>query len=98
MRLQAQKEREEREASALQEHNVIEQELRRSQLKIQEERLALESERNEAKVFKLKQYGDAIRNSMSKMGESSPLEFLPFIKNFESLLSELSVPDDLYVG
>jgi len=31
------------------------------------------------------------------MGENSPLEFLPFINNFERLLSDLSVPDDLYV-
>jgi len=34
---------------------------------------------------------------MSKMGENSPLEFLPFINNFARLLSELSVSDDIYV-
>ena len=89
-KLEAQKVRDEREVD-------IQDEFRRDQLKIQKERLDLERTRNEAKVFKLKQYGDAIRNSMSKMGENSPLEFLPFIKNFERLLKELSVPSELYV-
>ena len=34
---------------------------------------------------------------MSKMGENSPLEFLPFIKNLERLANESPVPKEVYV-
>ena len=78
---QADKEEKER-----QDRYVIEDRFKRDQIKLQQDQLDFERSRNEARVFKLKQYGDAIRNSMSKMGENSPLDFLPFIKNFERLL------------
>ena len=71
---------------------------KRDQIKIQQDQLALDHRRYEAKVFKLKQYGDAIRNSMSKMGENSPLEFIPFITNFERLSNEIGVPKELQVS
>ena len=47
---------------------------------------------------KVKRYGDAIRNSMYKLSDSSPLEFIPFIGNFEHLCSELRVPPELRVN
>ena len=73
-------------------------EFRRNQLRLQEEQLRLEQCKTESKGFKLKQYGDAIRNSVSKLTENSPLDFLPFIANFERLFNELSVPADLRVS
>ena len=74
-----------------------EDDVRRSQIKLKQEQIDLERACNEARVFKVKQYGDAMRNSMSKMKENSPIEFLPFIKNFERLVKELVVPKELYV-
>jgi len=70
---------------------------RKWRLSIQQSQLLLDKSKTESKVFKLKQYGDAIRNSVTKMTEHSPLDFLPFIAKFENLLTELSVPGILWV-
>jgi hypothetical protein len=76
----------------------IEDRFRADQLKLQREQLEWDKQRNATRVFQLKQYGDAIRNSVSKMDENSPLDFLPFIANFERVFTELSVPDGLRVA
>lgn len=54
-----------------------EAEYRKAQLKLQEEREKTERERSGSVVMKLKHFGDALRNSMVKMG-SDPIDLLPF--------------------
>lgn len=76
---------------------TVEDQFKEEQIRVQRDQLAMDLRRQEAKVFKLKQYGDALRNSMSKLGDNSPLEFIPFINNFERLLKELTVPNELRV-
>jgi len=71
---------------------------RLNSLRLQTEKLEFERKKDEALVFKLKQYGDAIRNSVSKMSDNSPIDFLPFIANFERLFESLAVPDDIRVS
>ena len=51
-----------------------------------------------SKVRKLKKYGDAIRNMVTKMGESSPHEFMSFIMRFDRVFETLNVPGDLRVA
>jgi len=75
-----------------------EENFRDSSLRLQTEKLEFERRKDEALVFKLKQYGDAIRNSVSKMSDNSPIDFLPFIANFERLFESLAVPADIRVS
>ena len=51
-----------------------------------------------SKVRKLKQYGDAIRNMVSKMSENTPHEFLPFVTKFDQVFETLAVPNELRVS
>ena len=74
---------------------------RQEQLRLQTEQLDFakqKEQKNEALVFRVKQYGDAIRNSVSKMTDNSPIDFLPFIANFERLFDSLVVPPELRVS
>ena len=48
--------------------------------------------------MKLKQFGDALRNSLAKIGENSPLEFLSFISALERHFHELGVPPEFKVA
>jgi hypothetical protein len=92
------KAKEEKECAERQNRFVAEDKFREQQLMLQAEQIKLERERRETKVSQLKHYGDAIRNSVSKLKENSPLEFIPFINNFERLFAELKVPSELRVA
>jgi hypothetical protein len=46
----------------------------------------------------LKQYGDAIRNMVSKMSENSSHEFISFITKFDQVFETLGVPNELRVA
>ncbi len=70
---------------------------RTEQLRLQTEQLNLNKERADSLASRLKQYGDAIRNSLSKQPESSALDFLPFINNFTRVATALKAPKELYV-
>src|SRR5208282_2659323 len=74
---------------------------RQDQLRLQTEKLDFakqKEQKNEALAFRVKQYGDAIRNSVSKITDNSPIDFLPFIANVERLFDSLVVPPELRVS
>ena len=60
----------------------IEDRFRAEQLKLQQEQLDFERKRNDARVFQLKHYVDAIRNSVSKTKYNVTLDLLPFNNKF----------------
>ena len=68
-----------------------------SRIEIERRRLKLQEEKENSRASQLKRYGDAMRNSMSRMGENSPVDFLQFISNLERVFISLEVPDDLKV-
>jgi hypothetical protein len=68
------------------------------ELRIRRDQEAWDRERFESRAVKLKQFGDALRSSMSKMSENSPLDFLPFINTLERRFGEIRVPDELKVS
>ena len=70
--------------------------LQHKQIKLIEEKEHLERSKEDAKVAQLKRYGDALRNSVSKLG-NEPLEIIVFFENIEKQFKELKVPDNLCV-
>jgi len=70
--------------------------LKRAQLKMQEDRDRREREKNESVVSKLRIFGDAIKNSIVKMG-NDPLDLVPFFANVDRIFGDLKVPNDLRV-
>jgi len=87
---------------------IIQADLERERLRIEkikvESQACIGGENNEhevgvnSNVRKLKQYGDAIRNMVSKMSENTPHEFLPFITKFDQVFETLAVPTELRVS
>ena len=71
--------------------------LQHRQIKLMEEKEHLERTKEDAKVVQLKRYGDALRNSVSKLG-NEPLEIIHFFDIIEKQFKELKVPDDLRVS
>ena len=71
---------------------------REAQLALEQQKFELEKGRIESRAMKLKQFGDALRNSLAKMGENSPLEFLSFISALERHFHELGVPPEFKVA
>jgi len=63
---------------------------------LQREAIRKEKGKSESVISKLKQYGDAIRNSMTKMSDN-PTEIIVFFYSVEHLFQNLEVPRPLYV-
>ena len=62
-----------------------------------EQKEAAEKEKEKNNVQLLKRYGDALRNTVVKLGNDL-LEVIPFFENFERQLSELKVPVGIRVS
>jgi hypothetical protein len=73
-----------------------EAEYRKAQLELQEGREKREKEKDASVLARLKQFGDALRSSLVKMG-ADPIELIPFFDNVDRLFIELEVPSDLQV-
>jgi hypothetical protein len=83
-------------------------ELEREKLELERERMKFEKytsgisessgDHVSSTVGQLKQYGDAIRNMASKMGENSPHEFIPFKTKFDRVFQTLGNPEELRVA
>jgi hypothetical protein len=67
------------------------------QIKLLEERDKSEKNKEDAKVVQLKKYGDAFRNSVTKLG-ADPIEIIAFFDNIERQFKELNVPKELCVS
>ena len=63
---------------------------------MQREAIGKEREKRESVSSKLKQYGDAIRNSITKMSDN-PTELIVFFDSVERLFRELEVPQSIHV-
>jgi len=61
-----------------------------------EEKQRNDKEKEIAKVTRLKTFGDALRNSVTKM-TNEPIDLLLFFDQLERQFSDLKVPDDLKV-
>jgi len=61
-----------------------------------EEKQRSDKEKEHAKVTQLKTYGDALRNSVTKM-TNEPIDLLLFFDQIERQFLDLKVPDDLKV-
>jgi hypothetical protein len=71
--------------------------LQHRQIKLLEEKEKSEKERDDAQVAQIKRYGDALRNSITKLGVE-PIELIAFFDNLERQFKELKVPDNLRVA
>jgi hypothetical protein len=67
------------------------------QIKLLEDRDKSEKNKEDAKVVQLKKYGDALRNSVMKLG-ADPIEIIAFFDNIERQFKELNVPKELCVS
>src|SRR5664279_668917 len=63
---------------------------------LQREAIAKERSRSEAISSRLKTYGDALKNSITKMSDN-PIELVVFFDSIERLFKELDVPQSLRV-
>src|SRR5664279_2911785 len=63
---------------------------------LQREAIAKERSRSEAISSRLKTYGDALKNSITKMSDN-PIELVVFFDSIERLFKELEVPQSLRV-
>ena len=97
-RMRIDEEREERkqqrEAEAIRAEKQL-QELQEAN-SLQREAIRKEKGKSESVISKLKQYGDAIRNSITKMSDN-PTEIVVFFDSVEHLFLNLEVPGPLYV-
>ena len=76
----------------------LQKQLEEQKLELQKQQLELEKSKLQSKTYKLKQFGDAIRNSVNKMSETSPHEVLLFFQNFERVFADLNVPNEIKVA
>src|SRR5664279_88980 len=95
-RLEAEKEerqsaREEEAARALQQLKLLEE-----ANKLQRDSLARERSRSESTTARLKSYGDALKNAITKMLDN-PIELIVFFDSIERMFGELEVPHALRV-
>jgi len=70
--------------------------LQEHQISLMEEKQRSDKEKEHAKVTQLKTYGDALRNSVTKM-TNEPIDLLLFFDQIERQFLDLKVPDDLKV-
>ena len=71
-----------------------EMEIERAELKMQENKISEEKERAESQAMKLKRFGDALRNALTKQSNDA-LETVAFFRNAETLFHEVGVPAEL---
>ena len=69
-------------------------EIKRAELKMQENKILEEKERAESQAMKLKRFGDALRNALTKQSNDA-LETVAFFRNAEALFQEVGVPAEL---
>jgi DNA anti-recombination protein RmuC len=62
----------------------LQKQLEEQKLELQKQQLELDKSKLEPKTYKLKQFGDAIRNSVNKMSETSPTKFCCFFSEFRA--------------
>lgn len=67
---------------------------KRAELQMQEQRNVEEKERAECQAVKLKRYGDALRNALTKQSNDA-LDTVAFFRNAEVLFHEVKVPAEL---
>ena len=63
---------------------------------LQRDTISKERSKIESVTFQLKQYGDAMRHSISKMSDNT-LELIVFFDSIDRLFAELAVPKHLQV-
>jgi len=68
--------------------------VRRAELKAQEEKNAEDNERNNSQAARLKRYGDALKNVLIKQS-NDPIEVVAFFRNAEATFREVQVPPEL---
>ena len=68
--------------------------IKEATLKIQSDKEIAEKAKEDAKSAKVKRYGDAIRNSITRQS-NDPIEAITFFRNAEALFDTLEVPDDI---
>ena len=68
--------------------------VRRAELKAQEEKNAEDNERNNNQAARLKRYGDALKNVLIKQS-NDPIEVVAFFRNAEATFREVQVPPEL---
>ena len=81
-KMQQEKEKLAQERKTEEQKLKLQKELEEQKLDLQRQQLELEKSKLESKTYKLKQLGDAIRNSVNKMSETSPHEVLLFFSEF----------------
>jgi hypothetical protein len=70
--------------------------LQKKRVELMEQQDAEERNKEQAKVKLLKTFGDALRNSVVRLG-NDPTELISFLDNLERQFDELRVPENLYV-
>ena len=93
----AEKEAARAEREAEKEYRQAQLELQQKQIKLLEDKEKSEKDRDDGQVAQLKRYGDALRNSITKLGVE-PIELIAFFDNLERQFKELKVPDNLRVA
>jgi hypothetical protein len=72
----------------------LQNDLKRKELALQEERERREADGRNSMVTRIKRLGDAMKNAISRM-PNNPMELVSFFENLERLFETFEVEDDL---
>jgi len=78
------------EKEKLEKNEMLQRQLKDEELKMRQR----EMDRHETAVSKLKLFGDAVRNSVTRMS-NDPVEIISFFRSVEQLYKSLDVPREL---